>query len=208
MSYPFIFRKDDGSVWVAPEASQSGNLYRYTLNEAQCQLQDQHLLLPYPALDSTIIHRDGKWWLFCTMRGPQSNAELHIFYADTPEGPYTAHVGNPVLTDSAMARPAGSMFTDRNGDIYRMCQDCTASYGSQINISKITSLSTDSYAETFVKSIHAQRDKYRHAFHTINGIDNVCVVDGLSTSFAPLRRLIYELRNYANRHSSQRALKL
>ena len=33
MSYPFIQRNPDGSVrWVAPEASASGNLYRYTID--------------------------------------------------------------------------------------------------------------------------------------------------------------------------------
>ena len=88
MSYPFIMRKSNGELWVAPEASMSGNLYYYSINPDTMMLENQRVLVPEPLLDSTIVEHDGHWWLFCTKRGEDSNTNLYIYYAESPEGPW------------------------------------------------------------------------------------------------------------------------
>lgn len=195
MSYPFIMHKSDGSIWVAPEASQSGCLYRYSLNPRTFMLEDQRILLSEKALDSTIIEYKGKFWLFCTKRGKDSNKKLFIYYGDTPEGPWNSHADNPVVCDSTMARPAGYMVKiDEN--IYRVSQKCDKFYGEAINVSRIDVLSETSFKETFVKELRTQKDKYSDGFHTINGWGNICVVDGNNhRDFAPFRRCFYEIIN-------------
>lgn len=194
MSYPFIQRKENGKLWVAPEASMSGNLYRYTMNPDTCMLENQEVLLAEPLLDSTIIEHDGKYWLFCTKRGPESNKSLFIYYSDKPEGPWTAHKSNPVVQDAAMARPAGYM-VKVDGEIYRVIQKCDHHYGEAINISKVDVLNETEFKETLFKEIRAQEDIYSESFHTINGLGNMCVVDGVRVDFRPMRRVWYELRN-------------
>ena len=121
MSYPFIMRKKNGDIWVAPEASQSGNLYYYSINHDTMMLENQRILIPEPLLDSTIVEHDGRWWLFCTKRGISSNSDLYIYYSDSSEGPWQSHANNPVISNLAMARPAGCFIKDSN-ILYRDCR--------------------------------------------------------------------------------------
>lgn len=194
MSYPFIQRKENGEFWVAPEASMSGNLYRYTMNPDTCMLENQEVLLAEPLLDSTIIEHDGKYWLFCTKRGLESNKSLFIYYSDKPEGPWTTHKGNPVVHDAAMARPAGYM-VKVDGVIYRFIQKCDKTYGESIQLSKVVKLTECDFSETRVKLISGQKDEYSNAFHTINSLGDISVVDGVRVDFHPLRRICYEIAN-------------
>lgn len=198
MSYPFILRKDNGEMWVAPEASQSGNLYYYTINPETELLDNQKVLLPEPLLDSTIVENDGLWWLFCTKRGVDSNKDLFIYYAEQPEGPWTAHAMNPVIKDPAMARPAG--YVVKSGkDLYRVIQKCDHYYGEAVNVSRIVRLTKDDFEEVFVKELRAQKDEFSNNFHTMNGLDGLTVVDGIRKQFAPLRRAVFEIRNKLKR---------
>jgi len=194
MSYPFIMRKNNDAIWVAPESSQSGNLYCYSINQNTMALGNRQLLLSEPALDSTIVEYDGHWWLFCTKRGEASNKDLYIYYSDTPKGPWTAHSENPVVRDAASARPAGSFI--KVGDaLYRVIQKCDRHYGEAINVTQINKLSPTEFRETFIKELKAQPDEYSESFHTINGFGDLTVVDGVRLQFAPIRRIVYEIRN-------------
>lgn len=196
MSYPFIMRDNCGNVkWVAPEASMSGKLYRYTINPNTHLLENKEVLVPEPLLDSTIVGYNGRYWLFCTRRGTDSNKKLYIYHSLHPEGPWAEHDKNPTVNDASMARPAGYVI-NVDGDLYRVIQKCDKHYGETINISKIDILTENEFKEHFVKTIKAQHDEYSYSFHTINGLDNICVVDGVRIDFQPFRRLWYELRNF------------
>ena len=194
MSYPFIMRKDDGEIWVAPEASQSGNLYYYSINPDTMMLENQRVLLNEPLLDSTIVEFDGRWWLFCTKLGEESNRDLYIYYSDGPEGPWFPHAKNPVVQNNSMARPAGYLVKDGKS-LYRVIQKCDKCYGEAVNVSKVIKLTTTDFEDVFVKEIRAQKDSYSYCFHTLNGLGNITVVDGVRRQYAPLRRVIYEIRN-------------
>lgn len=197
MSYPYIQRDSSGELWVAPEASMGGCLYRYNINLESKILENQEVLLSEPALDSTIIEHDGMYWLFCTKRGFDSNKKLYIYYSNTSKGPWLAHTKNPVVDDSKYARPAGYM-VKLNDTIYRFVQKNDISYGETINITKIEELSTVNYKESFVKQLNCRNSKYSSGFHTINGYKDICVVDGLYKDFAPFRRIWFEFRNKFN----------
>lgn len=194
MSYPYIQRDCNDISWIAPEASMSGCLYRYKMNPKSHVLEDQKLLLNEPVLDSTIIEYNEMFWLFCTKRGEDSNKKLYIYYSNSPEGPWTSHIKNPVINDGTIARPAGYM-VKVNNVIYRIVQKNDNSYGEAINITKIKELSTTDFKETFFKQLKSTDDAYSHGFHTINGYGNICVVDGLRKDFMPFRRIWFEIRN-------------
>lgn len=198
MSYPFIQRNEDGSVrWIAPEASMSGNLYRYTMDSDTNQLINAEVLIKEPLVDSTIVQYAGRYWLFCTKKGDTSNENLYIYYSDTQEGEWRPHKSNPVVNDASYARPAGSI-VKIGGCLYRVIQNCKNHYGESIIISKIDVLTECEFKESYVKEIRAQKDRFSHSFHTINGLGDICVVDGLCREFAPLRRIWFELRNLIN----------
>ena len=199
MSYPFIHRMENGIVdWIAPEASMSGALYRYSINQESSMLENQELLLDEPVLDATITCQNGKYWLFCTKRGVDSNKKLFIYHALTSRGPWTPHDMNPVVEDSSTARPAGCM-VHLHDSLYRIVQKNDMSYGEAINVMKVEELTVHSYRECFVKNIRCNSKKYSHGIHTINGYEGVCVVDGLCKEFAPLRRFWFELINVVNK---------
>lgn len=194
MSYPFIMRQENGKVWVAPEASMSGKLYNYSINPETMMLENQHVLVSEPLLDSTIVEHENLWWLFCTKRGEDSNKNLYIYYADVPEGPWKPHDNNPVVKNSATARPAG-YFVKTGDSLYRVIQKCDQHYGEAINVTKIDKLTTTEFKETFVKELRAQKDEYSECFHTINGFEGITVVDGVKLQKSPLRRIYYEIRD-------------
>ena len=198
MSYPFIQRNGEGGVkWVAPEASMSGNLYRYTIDPETNMLVNPEILVHEPLLDSTIVEYNGKFWLFCTKRGENANDRLYIYYSDSPEGEWLPHKANPVVVDAASARPAGSV-VEIEGCFYRVIQNCKNHYGESVRVSKIETLTETTFKESYVKEIRAQKDRFSHGFHTINGVGDMCVVDALCKEFAPFRRLWFELRNTLN----------
>ena len=195
MSYPFVQRNDDGCVkWVAPEASMSGNLYRYKFNAEKLMLMDPEVLVPEPLVDSTIIKYNERYWLFCTKRGEDSNSSLYIYYSYTPEGPWMEHKNNPVIHDAMSARPAGSV-VEIDKTLYRVTQKCDVRYGESIMVSRIDTLSECDFKEVHLKEIRPKVSRYSHSFHTINGLDNICVVDGLTKELAPFRRVVFELIN-------------
>ena len=198
MSFPFIMRKKDGEIWVAPEASQSGNLFYYSMNLDTMMLENQKMLVNEPLLDSAIVEHDGRWWLFCTKRGDASNRDLYIYYAGTPEGPWISHEKNPVVQNDSMARPAGYLVKVKDA-LYRVIQKCDKRYGEAVNVSKVTKLTITEFSEVFVKELRAQNGEYSHCFHTLNGLGELTAVDGVKRQFAPLRRVIYEIRNIINK---------
>lgn len=198
MSYPFIMRKKDGEIWVAPEASESGNLYYYFINSETINLENQKLLVAEPLLDSTIVEYNKLWWLFCTKVGENSDKDLYVYYSDNPEGPFKPHTCNPVVSNLSLARPGGYMI-EHDNILYRVCQESKNCYGECINVTRIDKLTPSEFKQTFIKSIKAQNDEYSGGFHTINGLSDICVVDGLRTEFAPIRRVIYESINFLKR---------
>ena len=194
MSYPYIMRKDNGCVWVAPEASQSGNLYYYSIDQKTDLLENQQVLVSEPLLDSTIVEYKGLWWLFCTKRGRYSNRDLFIYYAESPEGPWVPHEKNPVVQNDSLARPAGYL-VKIDDDLYRVVQKCDRFYGEAVNVTKVLTLTTQEFDEEFIKEIRPQNSEYSICFHTMNGLGDLTVVDGVKKQFAPLRRVVYEIRN-------------
>lgn len=199
MSYPFIQRNEDGSVrWVAPEASASGHLYRYAVNPSTHMLEGQKVLMNEPLLDSTIIKHNGLFWLFCTKKGIDSNRSLYVYYSEKSEGPWTPHKNNPVVEDAAIARPAGYV-VEVKGVLYRVIQKCDKHYGEAINVSRIDVCNENEFRETHVKELRAQGGEFSGGFHTINGLDGLCVVDGVKVEFRPVHRIWYEFRNFLNK---------
>lgn len=194
MSYPFILRKDDGEILVAPEASQSGKLFYYTMNQNTGKLENQRILIDEPLLDSTILYYDGLWWLFCTKRGEHSNSDLFIYYADSLDGPWKSHMGNPHVHNKSFARPAGYFVKDESG-LYRVIQKCDRCYGEAVHITRVNKLTEYDYSETFIRTLDLKKSEYSQRFHTLNSLNGISVVDGNISIFSPARRVYYEIMN-------------
>ncbi|OLB80892.1 MAG: hypothetical protein AUH96_00720, partial [Nitrospirae bacterium 13_2_20CM_2_61_4] len=124
LSYPFVFQWDGGFFMTPQTASHEVELYRCVDFPSRWTLE-RVLLSGLTAFDPTLAFLFGRWWLFATVLtygAAGTHDELHLFYADSPLGPWTPHRNNPIKSDVRSARPAGRIF-ENDRQFYRPAQD-------------------------------------------------------------------------------------
>lgn len=201
MSYPFIY-KYNNQVFVFPESSKSLRVDCYLYNEVLERLDYVSTVLEIPLLDPTILYYNKKYWLFGTINNVSSNSELHIYYSDTLSGKYIAHKCNPVKSNLASSRPAGS-FIQLDGEIYRPSQFCKKNYGEHITINKVLILDESKFIEEEHCSIHVNPYDFLkygiYKIHTININNNTIVLDGARLHFNIIKRFYNFSKFYSMR---------
>jgi hypothetical protein len=205
MSYPYPVRYN-GQLYCIPECHTRREVCLYRFDQQQHQWKrDQTLLSDFAALDSTVIERDGKWWLFCTSQDDFSETKLYIFHANHLFGPWQPHPLNPVQCDARGSRPGGTFF-EYNGDFYRPAQDSTSGYGGALTINRVSRLSTIEFEEAPVIRLAPQRGYWRDGIHTLSAGDGMTVVDGKRiawTSRLIARRLRHKVKRIAGLASAE-----
>jgi hypothetical protein len=180
LSYPFIF-EFQGDVYMAPESrgNRTVELYKCTTFPYEWEFQ-KNLMKDCQAVDPTLIHWQGKWWMFVNQietEGASLWDELFLYYSDSPlSDSWTPHKRNPVVSDARSARPAGRLFV-RDGHLYRPSQNCAGHYGYGFNICEITRLTETDYEERIVSSVEPKWDRNIVSTHTINYEDGLTIID-------------------------------
>lgn len=180
LSYPFVFAWE-GSLYMLPETAQNGTIELYRCEAFPLRWRLHRILLDnVRAFDATLWRESDRWWMFVNVAQPgaASTDELHLYWSTTPLGPWTAHRGNPVVSDARCARPAGPLFS-RNGRLYRPSQDCSVAYGHCVLINRVDVLSDDDYQETVVDRITPGWRKDLSGVHTVGGSRRLRVIDYL-----------------------------
>lgn len=180
LSYPFVFDWA-GSLYMVPESSAAGNVVLW-----KCELFPDRwstvatLLSGIRAADTTLVQHADRWWLFAAVaeEGACIHDELCLYHADSPLGPWQAHVANPVKSDARSARPAGNMFAI-DGILYRPAQDCGTEYGKAIVIYRIDRLDTEGFSETAVARIDESHSQDCLRTHTLSRSNSLWAVDKL-----------------------------
>jgi hypothetical protein len=115
LSYPFIFAWQ-GELYLLPEAGQSREVTLWKCDQFPDRWTKAATLLSDVCYaDPTLIEHDGLWWLFLTLGeedGICLQDELHLYYANSPFGPWTPHIENPIKSDARNSRPAGNIFSE------------------------------------------------------------------------------------------------
>lgn len=188
LSYPFVFERD-GAFWMIPESCANGtiDLYRATAFPGGW-VKEATLVSSVTASDTTLVERDGRWWMFATVRdapalvgaetgiGSFSDA-LYLWSAPDFRGPWTAHAANPVLVDIASARPAGRVVA-RGGTLIRPVQDCRRGYGEALALARIDRLDDRGYAQTVETTLRAGSHWKGSRLHTLNRSADFEFIDG------------------------------
>lgn len=181
LSYPFIFSYDE-QIYMMPETVGNCAIELYRCTGFPNQWEFFKTLIPdTPAVDATLLEKDGKWWLFANIRdeGGSTWNSLHLFSADNPlSDTWTPHPGNPIVKDVNTARPAGKIIST-NGNIIRPSQDCSARYGYATNFMNIQVLSETDFAEIRENRFKPPFLSKIQAVHTWNQLDNLTVVDAI-----------------------------
>lgn len=182
LSYPCVFEWD-GDFFMIPETASDHRVQLFRCVQFPTQWKLERVLLDgVRGFDPTPAHLFGRWWLFVNVAGygaetgAGSMDELHLFHADTPLGPWTAHRGNPVKSDVRSTRPAGRVF-EHAGAFYRPAQDCSAHYGHAVSINRILQLDTETFVEREVEKITPQWGPQVTGVHTFNVAGDLTVID-------------------------------
>jgi len=181
LSYPFVFEWQ-GDYYMIPETGERNVVELYRAHSFPFDWQPEKVLLEARSpLDATLVEAEGMWWMFVNIQedGVAVNwDELHLYYAESPLGPWQPHARNPVVSNVRSARPAGRLFWSKDV-LYRPSQDSSLRYGYATTISRITELSTTTYTETEVLKILPDWDTDIIGVHTVNLLDEMTVIDCL-----------------------------
>jgi hypothetical protein len=181
LSYPFVFEWQ-GDYYMIPEMGERNVVELYRAHAFPFEWKPEKVLLEARSpLDATLVEAEGKWWMFVNIQeeGVAVNwDELHLYYAESPLGPWQPHARNPVVSNVLSARPAGRLFRV-NDVLYRPGQNSSLRYGYATTISKVANLSTTTYTETEVLKILPDWDTDILGIHTVNWTDEMTVIDCL-----------------------------
>jgi hypothetical protein len=178
LSYPFVMEWE-GEVWMIPEsaANREAALYRADPFPTKWK-KEATLLRDVPALDTTIVHHDDRFWLLTTVeRSAHASFDLYLFSAPTILGPWRPHQNNPVLRDARSARSAGKII-ERGGRLWRPVQDCSRRYGAAVGLAEITCLNDCKYEQQVRSTIAPCREWPGRRLHTLSQAGGFEFIDG------------------------------
>ena len=186
LSYPSVFAWN-GEWFMTPETEDNRSVELYRAVEFPWKWElDTVLINSIRAVDPTIFHHDGRFWMFATTteRSASTHDELSLFYADSIRGPWYPHEANPVVSDVRSARPAGRPFIE-DGVLYRPGQNSARGYGHSMTIHRVDKLTTTDYRETPVDAIPPSWVKKGNlCTHILNASDHWLVTDGKRRQWA------------------------
>ncbi|MBN2046665.1 MAG: hypothetical protein JW750_02380 [Anaerolineaceae bacterium] len=183
LSYPFVFQ-DENTYYMIPESAENRTIDLYECESFPTRWKHKMTLMSdVLALDTTLLHAYGKWWMFTALaanEGAFPQTELYLFHADHfLTAQWMPCALNPIKSDIKSARPAGQCF--RDGDKwFRISQDCSGRYGYGFNISEIIELSASHYAEEVRQKVVPDWNKAYLATHTFSTSSRLTVIDCLT----------------------------
>lgn len=136
---------------MMPEGSKKGDLRLYRATKFPLQWTLEKVLIKRPLVDTSMVKYDKYYWLFTSdfrRFGVEKNAELEIWYSESPLGPWKQHSRNPIYKSgkSLGARNGGRPFF-YGGYLYRLGQDCSGTYGRDLRVYRVEKLTKDDYEE-------------------------------------------------------------
>lgn len=196
LSYPFVFRKKS-STYLIPESADANEIILYKFSDFPAKIERCKTLLSGFFVDTSVISHDGTWYLFTTSR-----LGLEIYYTNDIENTeLVAHPKNPITSDLKYQRNGGGPVLIEN-QLYRIAQDCSTAYGSNLNILKIKILSKTDYEEEIFRENYFEGDltinkKGGHHLSTANFKgESIVAIDGkhedylLNKFISPIFKLI------------------
>ena len=179
LSYPFVFARD-GEMWMIPESGSAGTIDLYRAKTFPGGWTHERTLVSgLCANDATLVERDGKWWMFATVRDGEGSFSDSLWLWTAPDfrGPWTAHPLNPVMIDAASARPAGRMF-EQGGALWRPVQDCRRGYGAAMALARVDRLDEGGFAQTIAAVLKPGAGWPGRRVHSYNEAGGFEFIDG------------------------------
>ncbi len=176
-SYPQIIR-DGGQLFMVPETGFNRTVEIYSAIDFPHKWRLERTLFDGPAFDPTILEHDGIFWFFVTLidRVEHYCPQLFLFYSDSLMGKWTLHPESPISRDVRTARCGGSIIRE-DGNLIRVAQDGSPTYGYGLRFMEIVTLNTREYVEREVRSLNCSSFSGSIGVHTYNRSDDLEVID-------------------------------
>jgi hypothetical protein len=183
LSYPFVFEYDH-KYYLIPESAAARTIDLYECSEFPHRWKHKMSLMENVlAVDTTIFHYNGVWWLFAGMAEQEAafpEVDLFLFFADSPlTNRWTPHPLNPIATDVKNSRPAGRIFA-KDGKIFRPSQDCSKFYGYGFDLNEISRLTATDYQEKRLISVRPDWDAAVLGTHTYATDGDLTCIDAFT----------------------------
>jgi hypothetical protein len=178
LSYPFMLHWND-RYYMIPETAGNKTIEVYAAERFPNEWKLETVLFEgIAARDATLFEVDGVWWMFVAIADTEFSDELHLYYSESPLGPWKPHAKNPVKSDVRNSRPAGRPFYWK-GNLYRPAQDSSVRYGYGMRINKIVELTPAEFREEEVSQVLPKWRKDLRGTHTLNICDDLTIIDCL-----------------------------
>lgn len=184
LSYPQVF-EEDGHIYMIPEQSAGGkgDVSLYEATNFPYGWVKRATLIDKPFADSTLLRKDGHYYLACCSLPPNEVGEL--WHSDNLMGPWVRHPQYKNINQSKRLRRCGGGFIYKDEQLYRVAQDCNGAYGKRVYIVPVLKVSPTEYAEGDARVLLDQRTWPYKFKHTYNEID----VDGVKLSVFDVKLL-------------------
>lgn len=198
-AYPFLLRHE-GEIYCIPETHERREVALFRAASFPTSWEKVAVLLTdIAAVDPTVVHHEGYWWLFCTDQDIDPQGTLFVWFATELKGPWRPHAANPVKVDASSSRPAGTPFI-RDRQLYRPAQDCSRTYGGGIALNRVLLLTPTQFQEEIVTVLRPPpSSRYGAGMHTIAAAGERTLVDGKRRVFLPSATLAAGLRGVLHR---------
>ena len=146
LSYPQVF-EEEGRVYMIPESFDCGNgeVALYEAMDFPYEWKKCATLIPGGYVDSTLLRKEGHYYLVCDRIYPKETAE--VWHAASLLGPWVRHPESCNIAQSPRLRRCGGSFIYDNECLYRIAQDCNGAYGKRVYKVKIDAVSPTIYRE-------------------------------------------------------------
>ena len=144
LSYPHVFALD-GSVYMIPETAQACEVALYRSGRFPFGWEKVAVLLRGKYVDSTVVARNGMFYMFATPEASSCDPEL--WYSDSLFKSWRRHPMSASVSRSPYLRRNGGAIYEKDGQLFRIVQDCNGGYGRRLFCIPIVKLTPDSYGE-------------------------------------------------------------
>jgi len=196
LSYPQVF-EDGGRVYMIPESFDRGNgeVALYETDNFPFCWKKHSTLIPGGYVDSTLLRKDGHYYLACDLIYPNETAE--VWHSSSLFGPWTRHPQSGNISQSPRLRRCGGAFLEENGRLFRIAQDCNGAYGKRVYKVPITDLSENDYhegdAELLLGRYFYGKNLARHTYNVLTDCNRKIVAfDVRDYKLQPISHVITE----------------
>ncbi len=173
ISFPYIFKEND-KIYMIPETSKAHEIALFEASPFPNNWKKVKTLIKGNAYSDTILFKHEEYyWLFTA-----NWTDLCIFYSKNLFSEFKPH---PINKKKIPGRNAGNIF-EYKGKFIRPVMNCTPSYGYNMTLKEIITLSPSEFLEENVTTINPDWAPQLNGTHTFNCNNDLIVYDGRKIS--------------------------